>query len=188
MDTILKKIFDKWFRYKIKKEWHEKIKAYHFTEDQEKELAKDVASAVKDCTDDAITKVIEELEQAFWLVDTTIQDTIDRIEDEQEVEEQEAEQDEPDGIVDDDTPWYTDMKNGDPVVCNYKDKSNCSCLHKHPHFFDGTSCGFDCAYANDTAIWTVYNGARCVPSTEFIEGQEVEITDEIEEVMNTGGL
>jgi hypothetical protein len=183
MDEILTKLFNKWFRYKIKKEWAEKIQAEKYTEEQEERLAKEIVSAVDDSINDILGRIDEELNNTYWLVDTTIQDTMDQIEEEEREKKEKLQQDQEEK----DEPWITDdtdLKEGDVVICSFEDREKCACIHNKPHLYDPSSCSFGCAYDDENSQ---HKRVKCVETDEEIEKEE-EPDDHMKEILSTGGV
>lgn len=174
MDDILKKVFSKYFRYKIKKDWSTKINSLSLKEEDEKDLASELSTTVSDSIEDIIKKIHQEIDMAYWLIDSTIQDNIDIIiekyeeEDREEQEKLEKEKEEIEEEL-----WNTE-ETGDKeyVKCSHKDANVCSCSHKHLHVYDSGTCGPKCNV----------EGARC------ISYEKEDIDEQTKEIMKNGGV
>ena len=152
MNKILEKIFEKYFRAKIKKDWSTNIVKENFNKKQEDHLIEQICEAVNAEIESVISNVKTSLDDSYWLIDTTIDDTIRTIKDEIEEAEKLKEEEENAENAENaeiEEPWITDDNlEGEIVICSYSNRDKCSCTHNIPHSFESPECLHECTYSN----------------------------------------
>lgn len=174
MDKILKRLFEKYYRYKIEKEIKEKIISVKWTPEQEKELVKNIKEEIYSAIEENIQSVKKDLELSFFSIESTIDNAITEVEwEEQEQEEirikkqsieeemkKDLEEMEADvselskqDIEEEEIDEWSSIKENEDIICKKRQKECYICDHSIAHKKDltcDTECGFD-------------NEAECIP-------------------------
>lgn len=170
MEQILKKLFKKYYIYKIQTDWKEALKLIP-EKDLKNWMDNELFKEIDECVDFLSAEVLADVEKKYddhiWM---EINDFSTKWEEAREAEEDKRSDDF--WSADDEDEWPQDPSESSTMCCPVADE-HCDCGHELPHVYS-TGCVVGCPYSEEI---------KCVCVDKPKEVPEVP-----ESIQETGGL